>query len=133
MILGDYIPRPPAGLCSRSSGDFCLPDLDELPSQILNPRGDPLLRGINNQCRRASCRRALAYSHPNSGPDCWNYSVLFSDGVSRHVSCLETVSRHTQCSKKQPLCFLVITSANEHQFSQFFRCDILHEIVYRPF
>jgi len=28
----------------------------------------------------------------------------------------------TPCSKKQPLCFLVITSAFEHRFSQFFHC-----------
>ena len=34
--------------------------------------------------------------------------------------------------KKQPLCFLVITSANEHRFSQFFHCEISPEIFYRP-
>ena len=35
----------------------------------------------------------------------------------------------TQCSKKQPLCFLVITSANEHQFLQFFHCQIPKKTV----
>jgi len=41
---------------------------------------------------------------------------------------------YTQCSrKKQPLCFLVITSANEHRFSQFFHCEIPQEIFYRYF
>ena len=37
--------------------------------------------------------------------------------VHRHAS---GISEFTPCSKKQPLCFLVITSANEHRFSQFF-------------
>ena len=35
------------------------------------------------------------------------------------------------CSKKQPLCFLVITSANKHRFSQFFHCYIPQEIFCR--
>ena len=35
-----------------------------------------------------------------------------------------------QCSKKQPLCFLVITSANINRFSKFFHCQIPKKTVW---
>jgi len=35
------------------------------------------------------------------------------------------------CSKKQPLCFFVITLANEHRFSQFIHFEIMQEIFHR--
>lgn len=41
----------------------------------------------------------------------------------------ELAEETTQCSNKQPLCCLVITSTNEHRFSQFFYCQIPQERV----
>ena len=39
---------------------------------------------------------------------------------------------HRVPEENQPLCFMVITLANEHWFSQFFHCEIPQEIFYRP-
>jgi len=51
--------------------------------------------------------------------------------ASAHILVPFDVNLQHTVFQKTATCFLVITSANEHRFSQFFHCDIPQEIFYR--